>query len=275
VLYTIPLEMTRGRLLIAADMVKQTTAVFAVLVSGSSSSDDGDLLPDLDQAAPGDPSGRTGGTFAKPRFFLGFASAAGNVGEGPLVILGNRRSQNEPRMRVVQRIHHANGGTSTEPIRPTLRYVRSAGHAHWHLLAFMRYELRRAGKLVRPDRKTGFCLGDRYRLTLTLERTPPTPGFPEECGRNGPQLMRVQEGISVGYGDDYDAHVEGQEFDVTSLPPGRYVLVHRVNGGRLLRESDYGNNAASMAFDLSWPRGRKVSPRLDVVARCPQTATCP
>ncbi|MBA2460424.1 MAG: hypothetical protein H0V45_01435 [Actinobacteria bacterium] len=267
--------MPRGRLFIAAGLVVAAAAVFTVLVAGSSGSDDGDLLPDLDQAAPGGLSGRTGGTFAKPRFFLGFESAAGNVGEGPLVILGSRRSRNEARMRVVQRIDHANGATSTEPIRPTLRYVRSAGHAHWHLLGFMRYELRRAGKVVRPDRKTGFCLGDRYRLKLTLERTPPTPSFPEECGKNGPGRVRVQEGISVGYGDDYDAHVEGQEFDVTSLPAGRYVLVHRVNSGRLLRESDYENNAASLAFDLTWPRGMKLSPRVDVVGRCPQTATCP
>ena len=53
------------------------------------------------------------------------------------------------------------------------------------------------------------------------------------------------------------------------------MLVHRVNAGRDFRESDYTDNVASMALDLSWPRGRKQPPRIDVVARCPRTATCP
>ena len=82
-------------------------------------------------------------------------------------------------------------------------------------------------------------------------------------------------GISVGWGDNYVPHLEGQEFEITTLPAGRYVLVHSVNRARDLRESDYGDNTASMAFDLSWPRGRKLPPRIDVVARCPGTATRP
>jgi hypothetical protein len=53
------------------------------------------------------------------------------------------------------------------------------------------------------------------------------------------------------------------------------VLVHRVNPTRALRESDYTDNASSLAFDLTWPHGRKLPPRIDVVARCPDKATCP
>ena len=90
-----------------------------------------------------------------------------------------------------------------------------------------------------------------------------------------PDLLTIDEGISIGWGDNYAAHLEGQELELTSLAPGRYALVHRVNPTRDLRESDYTDNVASMAIDLSWPRGQKLPPRIDVVARCPRTATCP
>ena len=40
--------------------------------------------------------------------------------------------------------------------------------------------------------------------------------------------------------------------DVVFPTPGRYVLRHRVNVERVLRESDYGNNSAETPFELSW-----------------------
>ena len=65
----------------------------------------------------------------------------------------------------------------------------------------------------------------------------------------------VREGISPGFGDDYVPIREGQSIDVTGVPPGRYVLVHRVNPDRALRESSYANDAASVAIELD---GRQV-----------------
>ena len=61
--------------------------------SGRRRSDEGereDLLPNLTQAAPDHLSGRTAGTPESPRFFLGFESAAANLGDGPLMVLGSR-----------------------------------------------------------------------------------------------------------------------------------------------------------------------------------------
>ena len=273
---TIRPGMRRGRLLIAVGLAAAAAVTVGFLVVGGLGSDEVDFLPDLDQAAPGDLSGRDGGTPTARRFYLGFESAAGNVGGGPLTIEGSRTDRDEDEMRVVQHISGPDGATRSVRVATTLRYVRSPDHAHWHLRGFMRYELRRAnGELVRRDRKTGFCLGDRYRVALPLERTPESAGFPDECGKDAPELLRVRQGISVGYGDDYDAHVEGQEFDVTDLPAGRYLLVHRVNSDRMLEESDYRNNLASMSFRLGWPQGRSKSPRVVVLARCPDTPTCP
>jgi hypothetical protein len=269
--------MRAGRLLLIAG-IALPAAVATLVLAGQIRSDATeaavDKLPDLEQATPYDLSGRTGGTESKPRFFLGFASAATNVGDGPLIVLGRRATVAQPVMRLVQHVRRADGSIRTRPLVDVLSYVSSLTHSHWHLLGFMRYELRSAaGRNLLRDRKTGFCLGDRYRA-------PAVPGaalsgtFTDECGKNQPKLLRLREGISVGFGDDYKPHLEGQELEITTLPPGRYLLVHRVNTGRRLLERDYRNNVASILFELSWPRGRKLPPRIDVVARCPGTAAC-
>ena len=66
--------------------------------------------------------------------------------------------------------------------------------------------------------------------------------------------MIVREGISPGYGDDYVPRLEGQWIDITDLRAGSYVLRHRVNVDRVLRESDYENNEASVPFELRWTK---------------------
>ena len=268
--------MHRGRLVLVVALAVAAAAAVAVVVAFAAGSDSGEseLLPDLDLTAPGEISGRTIGTRDDPRFFFGFDSAAGNVGAGPLIIVGTRPNRQQREMTVVQRIESDGGTTRAVPVRAELLYVRSADHEHWHLLDFMRYELRRAGKLVAPDRKTGFCLGDRYEVGLPLGRAEPEPTFTQECGKGQRGLLRLQEGISVGYGDDYDAHLEGQSFDITGLPAGRYLLVHRVNQGRVLDELDYSNNASSMSFEIGWPNGKKNPPSISVLRRCPDAATC-
>ncbi len=54
-------------------------------------------------------------------------------------------------------------------------------------------------------------------------------------------------------------------------PTGRYLLVHRVNVGRRLRELNYDNDAASVLLRLHWQDG---VPRLTVLAKCPDSAEC-
>ena len=267
--------MRRGRLVLVVALAVAAVAAVAVVVAFASGSDgESELLPDLDVTAPGEISGRTVGTADDPRFFLGFESAAGNVGDGPLIVVGTRRNRQQREMTVVQHIESDGGARRTVPVKAELIYVHSFDHEHWHLLDFMRYELRRAGKLVAPDRKTGFCLGDRYEVGLPLGRAEPQPTFTQECGKGQQGLLRLQEGISVGYGDDYDAHLEGQSFDITGLAAGRYLLVHRVNPERALEELDYSNNVSSMSFELGWPSGKKNPPRITVIRRCPDAATC-
>ena len=236
------------------------------------------LLPDLQQRAPYDLTGRTVGTGTHRRFLLAFASAVDNVGVGPLLVVGRRSARRAPVMGAEQLVRRSDGSTWHRGRVGILRYTRETTHQHWHYLDFERYELRRvaARRPVRPDRKTGFCLGDRYESDpmRRLPREPERAVWVGECGRDRPDLLVVREGISVGYGDDYKPFLEGQHIDITGIPAGRYELIHRVNPARELRESSFGNNDASIVLHLSWPRGRRSSPRIDVVARCGDGRRC-
>jgi hypothetical protein len=260
----------RWLLLLAATGLGLALAAVGLALLGESKPEE--LLPDLDQAVPSAISVvRLGDTYG-----LTFASAVDNVGRGPLLIEGSRPARSMPTMAVRQAVRREDGSTRARTTRDRMRYVRSETHAHWHLLGFERYELRRAGDgaLVSPDRKTGFCLGDRYdtRANARLEGEPEEAVWTEECGRGEPGLLEVREGISPGYGDDYVPELEGQYVDVTGVRPGRYVLVHRANPERTLEESDYSNNAASVLLELRRPAGE--IPTIEVLARCPQTDRC-
>jgi Lysyl oxidase len=209
-------------------------------------------LPDLDQAPPQGLSVVARGG----RLLLVFGSAVDNIGPGELVVVGRRAGR-------VMRTWQVVGGRRY-PLRVRLRYVRSETHEHWHFPGFERYELRRLdGTLVGRDRKTGFCLRDAYE-TRALNRRPVWAG---ECRRGHPEAQSVREGISVGFGDDYVPQKEGQSIEVTGLEPGRYVLVHRANPDRVLRERSYANNAASALIALN---GQAVV----LLRRCPSSARC-
>lgn len=232
-----------------------------------------ELLPDLEQKLPMAldvaPDGQ--------RFRLGFASRVSNVGPGPLIVSANRPNRKTPTMTARQRVKLDDGSERVGRIVGRLRYEHAVTHAHWHLLPFEHYELRPAGvdAAAAVALKQGFCLGDRYRDPRAHElESPPNAVFRHECAKGSPGLLRMREGISVGYGDLYKAHLEGQAFDVTDLPAGEYVLANVVNRDQRIRESDYANNAASVLLTLEWPNGTGEAPRVQVLAECRSTADC-
>jgi hypothetical protein len=225
-------------------------------------------LPDLDQEAP---AGLVVMRSGHADFALGFDSRVRNVGTGDLRIRGSRPNRHVRRMVADQFVERE--GAPARRIRGVgrMRYVVSPDHRHWHVLGFDRYTLRRVGggAPVRRDRKSGFCLGDRYASTA------PAPGAPAryttQCGRGQPGRMHVSEGISPGYGDLYGAMLEGQYVTLRGLPDGQYELVHRVNANRRLREARYDNNASSVLLNLHWSGGQ---PYLRVLATCEHSAHC-
>jgi Lysyl oxidase len=208
-------------------------------------------LPDLVQSPPRALEAYQAGDTWRLAFF----SAVENDGRGPMLLVGRRPDQSTPAMTVEQLVRRSDGTLSTSRVDGEIRFVQSETHRHWHFLDFERYDILTSnGDSVGRDQKTGFCLGDRYNASrsVDLPGEPEQPVWTQECGRGQPERLVIREGISPGYGDDYVPRIEGQWIDITELPAGRYVLRHRVNVDRVLRESDYRNNSAETPFELTW-----------------------
>jgi hypothetical protein len=240
-----------NRALVAIGALLVTLGIVVAVVSLLDNPDE--RLPDLRQLSPGAISV----TETNGQHRLVFLSAVDNVGEAALVVQGRRASRVEEAMSVEQIVQREDGSTRSYEVDGELRYVVSATHEHWHLLDFERYSLESAdGAVVARDRKTGFCLGDRFNSEgPKLPDEPVQAIWVGECGRGGRGLLSIREGISPGYGDDYVPALEGQYLVLDGLPAGRYRLWHRLNPERMLRESDYSNNEASALLELTWADG--------------------
>jgi sortase (surface protein transpeptidase) len=221
------------------------------------------LLPDL---VPQVPSGLTM-TRTSQRMLIGFRSATSNVGMGPLLIEGHRTGVADPHMKADQVVRLSSGSEQVVRGAGVLHYVVAPDHQHWHLEPFMRYELVRRGNstVVTRDQKSGFCLGDRYAVRSRIPGAPHRAVFRTNCGRGETNLTSISEGISVGYGDDYVANLEGQYLDLKGVPSGRYYLVHRVNMSRNLVEADYSNNVSWLQIRLRWHHRRA---HVEVLNQC-------
>ncbi len=231
----------------------------AVARAGSPAPAAPELLPDLTPQRPAELTVRSDTRDGRSVHRLGFRSAADNIGPGPLVVRGERDLREPLTMATTQIVMRAGGGRVERPLMAPLRYVTSSDHSHWHYLGFMRYELRDAasGRRVGSDRKTGFCLGDRYETAGGRSaREPRGPVFDTDCAKGRPEQPALREGISVGWGDDYAPHLEGQSIEITDLPAGRYLLVHTVNPDRTLVERTYANNSSTLPVRIVRAPGR-------------------
>jgi hypothetical protein len=175
-----------------------------------------------------------------------------------------------------QVVERRRGAAGVVPDVGRLHYELHSPHHHWHFQSFVRYELRRASDfgLVVSDRKTGFCLIDRWGRASPSVAGTGRPRFVGDCGAGQPDARRVVEGTSVGYVDRYPAFFHGQDLRIGTLPAGRYVLVHRANPERALRELRYSDDSASVLIRLSWPGGRSAAPRVSVLSRCRASEGC-
>ena len=253
-------------------------AALAAVGAGTSSGDATPSLPNLHQLVPGNVSVVvTKGP--RPRERLIFSSTVVNLGPGPFVIEARRPSRRVALMTAHQVL--VGPGTARTRVRNVgrLRYVRSEDHEHWHLAKLESFELRRpdTGALVTPDRKTGFCPGDRYVYQRGLPRGWNRRAYglrnDNNCGLGKSRALTMLESISPGWADVYEANVDGQFIDVTGVPAGRYVLVNRANPQRRLRETTFDDNVSSAYIELARPPGGK--PTVRTLNYCRDSATCP
>jgi hypothetical protein len=256
-----------------------------LLATGPAPAGTGPQLPDLEQVAPYQVSAYAERRQRRTHFQLAFGSASQNVGQGRLVIAGHRSSTASRLMTADQLIDTGDPANPQKvPGVGVLRYTRSPDHEHWHFLDFMRYELHRAWdfRRVGRDRKTGFCLGDRFSVGIFRLRSaraagamPGAPsGFDRNCGQERPNLLQVMEGITPRSGDDYHPALEGQAIEITGLRSGRYILVHRTNATHRIQESDYANNVSSALLYISMDRRRVRPPGVRVLKTCWHVERC-
>jgi hypothetical protein len=193
-------------------------------------------LPDLEVLPPFDlylrHNARTGGTH------LRLAITFWNDGRGPLELHG----QYNPILRrtmVVQTLY-SEGDRAYEHFAGD--FIWHPGHDHWHFANFALYELWSLSadgglnQVVATSGKVTFCILE----TDIMDAQRPDFSRRRRFAVCGPGL----QGLSVGWGDTYDAHLDGQMVDITGLPSGVYALVVKVDPANRLQESDDTNNSA-------------------------------
>jgi len=108
---------------------------------------------------------------------------------------------------------------------------------------------------VRWSRKTSFCVQDTLTIAEILPPTPLAAPYGTDA-EHSPGCTAELQGMSRGWADRYGYQLAGQEFDVTSLTDGCYVLRITVNPQGDLYETRADDNARSLAIGLA---GKQVT----------------
>lgn len=200
-------------------------------------------------------------THSDGRRLLRFDSTIVNVGGSRFEVYGERDSAEQATMdTVTQRLYYGAGRHRDRPTGASM-YFGGDGHDHWHVRDLERFSLTRTGSGAAPARigaKHGFCFWDTLRFGSKRDPfyTPPRGA----CGQASD--LRVREGLSVGWGDVYPAHLPDQYVDVTGLPDGRYTFRAVADGGGWFREADESNN-------FTWTQIRLEGPKVEVLRHGP------
>ena len=164
---------------------------------------------------------------------LRFATTVINSGAGPLTMLGTY----DPKSASTHAYQLISTRQGTEQSRFAGSFIFHDTHGHWHFEDFTRFELwsyKPGGSLDAMLTTTGkltFCIFDTLPV---LDDATPDPAF-AGCGNE-------LQGISVGWGDTYEAIVPGQHLNLTNVPDGRYALRSTADPANLLVESNERNN---------------------------------
>lgn len=204
------------------------------------------------------------------REILRFSNGIANIGDGPWRMRPEfpTADPTQPQAAIQELLDSTDSSGSIVYEKVVSEFEFHEEHNHWHIDGVALYEIRASngasglgdsdiGPVVGGNAiKTTFCLIDWIRL--------------EGGSNNGKNSDRVywdcfgdHQGISVGWVDQYHHATDGQELDLTGLPPGLYYLVSTANFDRVFLEKDYANNRAWVAFALT--RDSKGNAKLAVV----------
>jgi hypothetical protein len=176
--------------------------------------------------------------------FLRLAITFWNDGAGPLEL----RGVPHPPTRQMLVWQHLYAVDDTVHEHFAGEFVWHPGHEHWHFEDFAVYELwsltpnGALDQVVASSGKVSFCIIE----TDAIDRERPDFSRRRRFAVCGPGL----QGLSVGWGDTYAAHLSGQLIDISDVPNGTYALVVRVDPADLIRESDELNNASLVYLEI-------------------------
>jgi len=205
----------------------------AVLCFGAPAGAQVELLPNLQPLPPVAPyliGNSSGGVD------LRFGTLAWNNGMGPVEIRGGDVIGEE--QEVNQRVYDSAGGYADYF---SGFFIHHEAHGHIHFEDYAVYTLEAIDvPLPTPgvSSKTSFCLLDTSKIDLKLADAPRKPVY-TSCRAD-------YQGISVGWGDQYGAHLPGQSIDVTAFPAGTYRLTIEIDPLNQLLEIDDTDNAAAV-----------------------------
>ncbi|HEU5295054.1 MAG TPA: lysyl oxidase family protein [Burkholderiaceae bacterium] len=176
---------------------------------------------------------------------LRFATTSWNAGVGALQLEAGDVDTGSGKQQVFQRVWLSDGST----------YLHLAGwfewhptHNHFHFDDYADYILQpinAPGGSQRTGQKTTFCVMDTTKINGSLPGSPAN-AFYSTCGNQ-------TQGMSIGWGDTYGAHLDGQSIDFTNNADGLYQLVIQVDPKNLLIEGTKDDNRSCVLLDIRKP----------------------
>ncbi|MEY2428068.1 MAG: hypothetical protein QOJ40_953 [Verrucomicrobiota bacterium] len=119
-------------------------------------------------------------------------------------------------------------------------------HQHYHFEQFGEYNLLDTnGNVVATGHKVGFCMTDDHPWSPTANQS-----AKYDCNYQG-----IQAGWADVYGASYasGAPLPCQYIDVTSVPPGSYIIQMTINPDNLITEANTANNTTLVPFSIGPP----------------------
>jgi hypothetical protein len=188
---------------------------------------------------------------------LRFATTSWNNGSGPLELVPGEVETGTGKQKVFQRIRLSDGSS-------VLNYAGSftfhAEHDHIHFDDYALYTLQPVnapGGSERTGAKTTFCVMDTTPVNTSL------PGAPSQATYT--TCNKVLQGMSIGWGDTYGAHLAGQEIDFTDNADGIYQLKIEVDPKKLIVEGSDNDNVSCVLLSIKKPSTVTV---LDASGNC-------
>lgn len=171
---------------------------------------------------------------------LRFAATSWNTGSGPLELIAGPTGP--AGQDVYQRVFYKNG-SYLDYLAGT--YVWHPEHSHFHFQEYALYTLRPVnapGASQRQAYKTSFCVMDTTKVDARLSGAPRRAVY-STCSA-------AVQGMSVGWGDTYGAHLAGQAIDLTGNPDGLYELTADFDPANQILESNDSDNTACVLLQV-------------------------